>query len=177
MFSSTRPLDVLRSVVCLTLIGVAVITLSGPALAVAGVLLPFVLVGGLTWGGYRVARMLVRRVRAGRTRIDVQEPVATPSPVPVLFRQTKEERPAPRRRGRFGSMMRTAMHVGVEVACGAALGAALSILVDWQIGSGIQHPAVGAAIGAVVGFIVGGSRSQSAAERAGESEAASSQAA
>ena len=37
MFSSTRPLDVLRSVVCLSLLGVAVLALIGPVLAVAGI--------------------------------------------------------------------------------------------------------------------------------------------
>ena len=177
MFSSTRPLDVLRSVVCLSLLGVAVLVLIGPVLAVAGVLLPFVLIGGLAWGAYHFSRRLVRRLRGDRARFAVKEVAASPRPIPALFHPASEERPASRRRGRFGSMMRTAMHIGVEVGCGAALGAALSILANWQIGTGIEHPALGAAIGAIVGFVVGGTRLRSEADRAQDNEADSAEAA
>ena len=74
-------------------------------------------------------------------------------------------------------MLRTAAYVGLEVGCGAALGAALSILADWQIGTGIEFPALGVAIGAVVGFVVGGTRPHSPAERSRDEEAGSAQAA
>jgi hypothetical protein len=177
MFSSSRPLGLLRSAVYLSLLGIAVIVLIGPALAVAGVLLPFALIGGLAWGAYRFSRTLVRRVRGDRSRCEVKEVAASPGPIPALFRPSWEERPASRRPGRLGSMVRTAMHVGFEVGCGAALGAALSILADWQTGSGIEHSALGAAIGAVVGFVVGGTRPRSAADRSLENEAGSSEAA
>jgi hypothetical protein len=176
MFRSTRPLHLLRSVVCLILLGVAVTFLFRPALIVAGVLLPFALVGALTWGAYRLCRGIVRRARRGRSRIGAVEEVATvvPPPTrpssqeppalaacevieerrePVDLPARIEEPPAPRR---LRSMARTAFHVGVEVGCGAALGAALSVLADWQFGTGIEFPAMGVAIGAVVGFVVGG---------------------
>ena len=177
MFCSSRPLGLLRSLVCLALLGLAVIVLIGPALAVTGALLPFALIGGLAWGAYRLTRRLARRLRGDRGRFDVKEAEASLDPIPALFRPSTEEQPAPRRSTRFGSMVRTAMRIGVEVGCGAALGAALSVLVDWQTGSGIEHPALGAAIGAVVGFVVGGTRLRSAADRSPENEGASSQAA
>ena len=172
MFRSTRPLHLLRSVVCLSLLGVAVVALSGPALAVAGTVLPFALVGGLTWGAYRLCRALVRRVFARRTRPAVVDGPASPDPIPVACRAPKEARP-----GRFGSMLRAAVYVGVEVGCGAALGAALSVLADWQIGTGIEFPAFGLFIGAVVGFVVGGMRPTCAAEGSRDEEASSVQAA
>ncbi len=177
MFSSTRPIDVLRSVVCLSLLGVAVLVLIGPVLAIAGVLLPFVLIGGLAWGAYRFSRRLVRRLRGGRARVEAKEVVLSPRPAPVIFHPAREERPAPRRPSRFRSMVRTAMHVGVEVGCGAALGAALSVLVNWQVGTGIEHPALGAAIGAIVGFVVGGTRLRIEADRSQDDETDSAEAA
>ena len=177
MFNSSRPLDVLRSVICLTLLGVGVMVFIGPALAVAGTLLPFVLTGALTWGVYRFTRTLIRRVRNGRQPIEVIDVAPAPTPAPAIFRPVVEEQPRRSRPRRFGAFMRTAMHIGVEVGCGAALGAALSVLVDWQTGAGIERPVLGAIIGAVVGFVVGGTRSQSAADRMRDEDASASQAA
>src|SRR4051794_7088960 len=44
-----NPKSVVRQLAIITLIGFLVVTLSGPVLALAGVLLPFALVGGLVW--------------------------------------------------------------------------------------------------------------------------------
>ena len=176
MFRSTRPLHLLRSVVCLSLLGTAVIALIGPALAVAGTLLPFALVGGLTWGAYRLCLTLVRRIRERRARFEAVEVVAAPDPIPVVLR-VPVERPASRRPSRFGPMLRASVYVGVEDGCGAVLGAALSILADWQLGTGIEFPAFGLFIGAVVGFVVGGMRPTSAAEGSQDEESSSAQAA
>ena len=177
MFSSGRPLDLLRSVVCLSLLGVAVIVLIGPALAIAGVLLPFVLIGGLAWGAYRFTLELVRRMRGDESRFEVKEVAASCMSVPPRFRPLTEARTTSRQQGRFRSMMRTAIQVGIEVGCGAAIGAALCILVDWQTGTSIEHPALGATIGAVVGFVVGGTRPRNAAENSHDIEVGSSEAA
>jgi hypothetical protein len=176
------PLGLLRSLVCLSLLGFAVTVLIGPAVAVVGTLLPFALIGGLVWGGYRGSRSLVRRLRTGRrVRLVVDEPPAAPTPepvpVPVAFSPPAEERPAPRAPGRMRSLLRTAMHVAVEVGCGAAVGAALGVLVDWQNGVGPEHALLGAAIGAVVGFVVGGSRPGGAAEKVEDEPGTATQAA
>jgi hypothetical protein len=165
MFSCSSPLGLLRSLVYLSLLGFAVTVLIGPALAVAGTLLPFALVGALVYGGYRFGRAAVARVRGGRPRPIIDEP---PAPAPVVFRPTPVEPAAPRRPSRLRYLARSAMYVGLEMGCGAALGAALCVVVDWQGGTGVAHPALGAAIGAVVGFVVGGSRPQGAVERAEE---------
>ncbi|MFO0846849.1 MAG: hypothetical protein U0797_31535 [Gemmataceae bacterium] len=179
MICCSGPLGLLRSLVCLSLLGFAVTVLIGPAVAVAGTLLPFALIGGLVWGGYRGSRVLVRRLRTGRrVRLVIDEPPpAAPEPAPVAFSPPVEERPAPRAPGRMRSLLRAAMHVAVEVGCGAAVGAALGVLVDWQNGAGPEHVLLGAAIGAVVGFVVGGSRPGDAAEKVEEESGAASQAA
>jgi hypothetical protein len=180
MMCCSRPLGVLRSLVCLTLIGVAVTVLIGPVLTIGGVLLPFVVIGALAWGGYRLSRAVVLRLSGRRERLVVieerlipreQRPVPPPVQAPVVrpvmvmdALPVSGSRPASRLR----SLARTAMHVVIEVACGAALGAALAVVVDWQTVTRVEHAALGAAIGAVVGFVVGGSRVDSARDQADE---------
>jgi hypothetical protein len=178
MFCCSSPLGVLRSLVYLSLLGFAVTVLIGPAVAVAGTLLPFALIGGLAYGGYRLAALAVRRIRGERLPVVRVEEAAPVRPEPVLFCPEAEEPLAAKRQpGRMGRLARSAIHVGIEVGCGAALGAALCVLAEWQGGPGAAHPALGAAIGAVVGFVVGGSRPRDAAECADEGAEASCRAA
>src|SRR5262245_5121120 len=138
MFTSSRPLDVLRSLVYLVLLGFAVIVLVGPAVAVAGALLPFALIGALAWGGYRFSRAALRRLRGNRPGLVVREGEAAAYVAPPLPHAVAE-RPSRRARGRSGSLARTVWYVAVEVCCGAALGAALCVLVNWQAGPGAGH--------------------------------------
>jgi hypothetical protein len=164
MFSNNRPFDLLRSLLYLSLLGFAVLLLSGPVLAVAGILLPFALIGGLTWAGYRVSHNLVRRLRGEQARPIFEEVKAIPSPAPVLYRPVVAERPAPRKPSRLASLLGSALRIGIETACGAILGAALGV-VAWQYGGGtVEFVLFGTAIGAVVGFVVGGSGTQNKAE-------------
>ena len=173
MFNSARPLHILRSLVFLSLIGFAVLVLIGPVVAIAGAVVPFALIGGLAWGGYRVTGRMVRRLRGDRSRLVVK----AVDEVPVLYRPVVEERPARRRPSRIGSFAKTCVRIGVEMGCGAALGAVLGVLFDWQSGTGFEHAALGTAIGAVVGFVVGGYQPQSESERAKEQAGITSHAA
>src|SRR4051794_39869829 len=100
MFTSSRPLDVLRSLVYLALLGFAVTVLVGPAVAVAGALLPFALIGALAWGGYRFSRAALRRIWGERPGLVVQEVEAAAGVAPVLFPHAVAERPIRRARGR-----------------------------------------------------------------------------
>jgi hypothetical protein len=53
------------------LLGLLAVVLIGPALSVAGTLLPFAIIGGLVWIGVRVLRRVVRRIRGD---VDVRRP-------------------------------------------------------------------------------------------------------
>jgi hypothetical protein len=143
MISST-----LRSFVLLSLLGVAVLVLIGPVLAIAGVLLPFALIGLLAWGAYHGVRALRNRIRAGRGlpgfgRRDARRVVALQG----------APRPGP-----WGAATARALAICGEVTCGAAVGCGLALLAAWQQEVGFELAALGAVIGAVVGFVVGGSR-------------------
>jgi hypothetical protein len=177
MLCCSRPLGALRSLVCLALLGFAVTVLIGPVLAVVGVLLPFALIGALAWVCYRFGRALVQRVFRRPARLVLIDAPPSPAPQPVVLQTVEEDLPAVRPPPRFRSLVRSSLHVFVEIGCGAALGAALAGVVYWQNGAGIEFVALGAAIGAVVGFVVGGSRSEPAIEGIHESAKASSQAA
>jgi hypothetical protein len=154
----------LRTLLCLALLGFAVIVLVGPVLAILGVLLPFAIVGALAWVGFRFGRALTRRWRGQRARLVMVDVRPTPEHRPIVVSTVEEPRAAARSASRIGRMGATTMHVAAEMTCGAALGAALAILVDWQSGAGVEHAALGALIGSVVGFVVGGSRSRPALE-------------
>jgi hypothetical protein len=178
MLCCSRPLGVLRSVICLALLGFAVTVLIGPVLAVVGFLLPFALIGALAWVCYRFGRGLIQRVvRRRRARLVLVDAPPAHVEEPVVLQTVAEDKVVPRPPSRLRSLARSSLHVAVEVCCGAALGAALAVVADWQTGAGIEHVALGAAIGAVVGFVVGGSRSQPAIEGGIESAKANSQAA
>jgi hypothetical protein len=56
---------VLSHVIGWTILGFVVLLLIGPVLAVLGTILPFALVGFLSWAGYRAARRLVHKAKAG----------------------------------------------------------------------------------------------------------------
>jgi hypothetical protein len=177
MFCCSRRLGVLRSLMGLALMGFAVTVLIGPVLAVLGVLLPFAMIGALAWVGFRVGRVLVRRIRGRRTRLVLVDSPPAPSVDHVDFRPAVGELPIVRPPSRLRALTRSTLQVAVEVGCGAILGAALAVLMDWQSGSGIEHPTLGAIIGAVVGFVVGGSRSQPDAEGASSQGKTASEAA
>jgi hypothetical protein len=166
MICCSRPFGVVRSLVCLALLGVAVIVLTGPVLAVAGVLLPFAVIGALSWGGYRFGRSLLNRVRGRHEQLVIVDTRPQPRPSPAVVRPVMDALPVVRPPSRLRRLTRSAMYVLVEVGCGTALGAAMAVIVDWQTAARIEHAALGAAIGAVVGFVVGGSRPPSAREEA-----------
>jgi hypothetical protein len=190
MFCCNRSFGVLRSLVCLALLGVAVIVLIGPVLAILGVLLPFAIIGALAWAGYRLFQVVFRRERSRQRALVLlkDDPPARPTPPSVVLAPAPvvavaEKRPVPHRPSRLRSLARSAFHVAVEVGCGAAVGGALAV-VAWQSGAAMQsgaaieqQVALGAAIGAVVGFVVGGSRPAQAGEEAGDPAKSASQAA
>jgi hypothetical protein len=158
MTCCSQPFGVVRSIVCLALLGIAVIVLTGPVLAVAGVLLPFAVIGALSWGGYRFGRTLLNRVRGRHEQLIVVKARPEPRPQPAVIRPVMDALPEVRPPSRLRRLTRSATYVLVEVGCGTALGAAMAVIVDWQSSANIEHAALGAAIGAVVGFVVGGSR-------------------
>src|SRR4051794_6575463 len=133
----------LRSFVWLSLLGLAVLVLIGPVLAVVGTLLPFALVGLLAWGGYRGVKGLAARLRAGQRLPRLvgrdEKPILAALPAPQQSR------------GRFSQ----ALWVVAEVCCGALVGGGLAALAGWQQGMGFDLVALGTGIGAVVGFLVG----------------------
>jgi hypothetical protein len=165
MHCCTHPLGLLRSLASLSLLGLAVVVLIGPVLAIAGVLLPFAVIGALAWGAYRLVRWLGWRVWRGRRRHVV---ILPKEPELALVAEEPSADPAPRptrlRRG-----LRTALNVIFEVGCGAALGLGLALLAGWQTGVVLEYAPLGAVIGAVVGFVVGGSRPFSGQEAPEES--------
>jgi hypothetical protein len=65
-------LTVIRRVLWLTLIGWATILLIGPVLTVVGTILPFALVGGLVWLGWRGLNYAVERFRPSVMREKLQ---------------------------------------------------------------------------------------------------------
>src|SRR6516225_8867426 len=66
MFCGHNPLGFMRSLVVMALLGFAVIVLIGPALGVVGTLLPFAIIGGLSWAGYRFGRRTLAWLRGER---------------------------------------------------------------------------------------------------------------
>jgi hypothetical protein len=159
MSCCSRSSSLLGSFVKLSLLGLAVLVLIGPALAVGGVLLPFALIGVLAWGVYRGGAALRRGFRGRRSRLAVVEA------------------PAPQPPSRLASFTRRAAYLFFEVGCGAALGAGLAVLADWQTSASVEHVLTGAGIGAVVAFVVGGTRAERARDEAEEGPAPASQAA
>jgi hypothetical protein len=159
MYCRTHPLGLLRSLASLSLLGLAVVVLIGPVLAIVGVLLPFAIIGALAWGVHRVVRNVTWRVwRRQRVHVLQQK-----EPMDALVVEEVPAEPAPRP-SQLRSAMRSAVHVLVEVVSGTALGLGLAMLAGWQMGMPFEYAPLGAAIGAVVGFVVGGSRPQGAQE-------------
>jgi hypothetical protein len=177
MFCCSRPLGLLRTLVCLSLIGLAVTVLIGPVLAVLGVLLPFALIGGLAWGGYHAGCMLLRRLRGDRRPVVFKDEAPASTPLPMIDSRVAQG-PAPvHPMRRLGALARTGLHLFVEVGCGAALGAGLAVLADWQSSASIERVLLGAGIGAIVAFVVGGSPPRRVPDGTEESLKAASQAA
>ena len=177
MSCCSQPFGMVRTLVCLALLGVAVIVLIGPALAVAGVLLPFAVIGALSWGGYRFGQSLLNRARVRKERLIIVDARPEPRPSPAVVRPVMNALPVVRPPSRLRRLTRSASYVLVEVGCGTAHGAAMAVIVDWQTSARIEHAALGAAIGAVVGFVVGGSRPHSAREDADGNDKIASRAA
>jgi hypothetical protein len=172
MHCQTHPLGLLRSFAYLSLLGLAVVVLIGPVLAIAGVLLPFAVIGALAWGAYRLVRALGWRLwRRQRRHVMLQK-----EPLPALVVEELPAEPASRP-SRLRRATRTALNVLVEVTSGAALGFGLAVLAGWQAGILFEYAPLGAAIGAVVGFVVGGSRPFSAQEPVEEAPRAAPRAA
>jgi hypothetical protein len=155
MSTSCRPLSLFRSLVLFSLLGLAVLVLIGPVLAIVGVLLPFALIGLLAWGGYRLLARLRRRIwaRKGEREIVRVAELNPEPPLEVVALETPAPAPAPRPRA-----WRTVGYVLAEMVCGAAVGASLAVLAAWQQDSSFEFVPIGAGIGAVVGFVVGGAR-------------------
>jgi hypothetical protein len=147
---------IVRKVCLMTLIGVGVVFLAGPALAVVGTLLPFALIGALVWVAVQAVvagpRVAGRTVRAGaRTAFRLV------SAGPIWLGRNVI--------GGVGFMGRTvlsllgfAFRILLPTVAGLVLGAVLGLI------GGIKHddaevriPA-GAVIGAGVGFLAGALR-------------------
>jgi hypothetical protein len=139
--------------IALGLVGVAV----GLVAAVVAVVLPFVVIGGIAYAPY----LLARRVFGPRRRTVALKVAPVPPVRPARFEPPAErpapEPPAPRRRG---VVARTV----AEVLCGALVGgvlgtvAVVGAMIDWQVSNVLDTAAIGAGIGAMVGFVVGGPR-------------------
>ncbi len=142
-------------------VGPLALALAGVALGlvatVVGVALPFVVIGGLAYGPY----LLARRLFGPQRRPVALKVPPVPAPRPARF-EAAAERPAsepaaPRRRG---VVARTV----AEVFCGALVGGVLGTVAvvgamnDWQVSHVLDTAAIGAGIGAMVGFVVGGPR-------------------
>jgi hypothetical protein len=158
----------------LALLGAGIVLVTGPVVALIGLLLPFAMVGGLAYGSYH----LVQRIVKGRTheemKAKVEETAAQVRDNAVLAAQRLRQavarvdlpavgprvtvsirRAGGRVRWLGGVIARTALEVGAGAAVGAALAALAAPQFGWT-----DQVALGAGIGAVAGFVVGGPRRQ-----------------
>lgn len=171
-----HPFGVFRTLASLAILGVGVLVLAGPVLAIGGFLLPFAVVGGLAYGGYRLLRRVTgaNRVafrhkaewaaREAQLRAVAAAQHAHEQARNLAARVARSEVPARvataarAKAGHVRSAVGTAFRVLSEVACGAAVGTGLGLIAGSQTGAFGYHAAFGAAVGAVTGFVVGGPR-------------------
>jgi hypothetical protein len=154
-----NPKGVIRQLAILTLVGFLVVTLSGPALALAGVLLPFALVGAGVWVlfkavtlGPRVAFGLAASLIRGIVQAVLFIPRHLVSAAGVVLTKT-------------GSAARVVGGTLAPLAIGAIIGGALGAV------GGVQHNdpeirvPVGLALGAGVGMLFALTRTKPAREQ------------
>jgi hypothetical protein len=147
-------LHLLGKLAYFAVLGFVAIVLVGPVVGVVGTLLPFAIVGGLVYAGYRSVDRMVRGKRKTLRELDVApvvikrpEPIEVKRPEPVAAK-VREETPRPGRLRRVGRVMQ-------EMVCGALVAGSVAAAFTWQ--SPGMGETVGAALlaGAVVGFVVG----------------------
>jgi hypothetical protein len=141
------PAYFLRKIAVMALIGFLVLTLGGPALALLGVLLPFILVGFLVWFVVRAAILgpLVVGRLIGRT---VRRVAYTVIAVPLwLGRQVGSGLRL------TGRMVAGAASILIPTAAGAVAGAALGALGGMQFHDADVRVPAGALIGASIGLV------------------------
>jgi hypothetical protein len=147
-------LSVIRRAFWFAVLGMAAVVLSGPILAIVGILLPFALIGALVWlawwglGRCRDLALVVRR-RSGWARQPAEE---------VLQQgllHCRQAGSAVRERGRWlgvkvATFTRAAKRTTVEVTCAALLGA---LVAWWAVGTSGTALALGALAGALLGLL------------------------
>lgn len=150
---------VVRQLAIITLVGFLVVTLSGPVLALAGVLLPFALVGGVVWVLFK-AITLGPKVALGMAGSLIR---GTFNVVAFIPRQLI---------GAVGFVL-TKAGSAVRVVGGAMAPLVLGALVGGILGAvgGSQHNdpeiriPVGLALGAGVGLLIAATRTRPAREQ------------
>ena len=148
-----------RQLAILTLVGFLVVTLAGPVLALAGVLLPFALVGAAVWVffkavtlGPRVAFGLAGKLLRGIFQAVIFIPRKLFGAAGIVLTKT-------------GSAVRIAGGALAPIVIGAVIGGVLG-----GVGGAQHHDAelripVGLALGAGIGLLVSATRSKPAREQ------------
>jgi hypothetical protein len=139
-----------------SVLGFLFVTLIGPVLGILGTLLPFAVIGGLVWGGYRV----VRRVVVGR-RIEPRPEVVPVevSPPRVEVNEAVVDRPWRRRFARTGKLLG-------EMAGGAIVAGGVAAVFCWGMPTAAETVITAVLAGAGIGFLVGCSSTPEAAAEA-----------
>jgi hypothetical protein len=166
-----HPGGVFGKVAHLALVGVGILFVGPIALglaaaalavvvAIVGLVLPFVVIGGLAYAPYLLVRHLFGKPKQPTAEVRRVLPEIRPSrPATVGIPVERPAPPRPERRVRS-----TVARVAAEVFCGALVGGVLGAIAligasnDWRTGALLDYSALGAGVGAVVGFVVGGPR-------------------
>jgi hypothetical protein len=154
-----NPRGVIRQLAILTLVGFLVVTLSGPALALLGVLLPFALVGAGVW-------LLVKVITAGpRVAFGLAGALIRGTVQAILF--------IPRHLFAAASTVLSKTGSGARVVAGALAPLAIGAIIGGGLGfvGGAEHHdqeiriPLGLAMGAGVGLLYAVTRSRPATEK------------
>jgi hypothetical protein len=150
--------NVFRKLTLITLVGFLVVVLSGPALTLLGVLLPFALVGLLVWIPFR-ALMLARQGGWSAVRAGARTALRRVFTVPLWILS--------RVAGGLGWIIRFAFGIVgfvlgllLPTIAGAILGAVLGIIGGMEHQDAEVRVPAGAAIGATIGLLAGATRSR-----------------
>ena len=154
-----HPKGVIRQLAILTLVGFLVVTLSGPALALLGVMLPFAVVGGGVWlafkvltVGPRVAFGLAGALIRGTVNVVLFIPRQLFSAAGVVLTKT-------------GSATRILAGVLAPLVIGAVAGGALGFVGGAEHHDQEVRIPLGLALGAGVGLLYAVTRSRPAQEK------------
>jgi hypothetical protein len=159
MQQTDNPKGVIRQLAILTLVGFLVVTLSGPALALLGVFLPFAVVGAGVWVlfkaitvGPRVAFGLAAAFIRGIVQIVLFIPRQLFSAASVVLTKT-------------GSATRVLAGALAPLVIGAVVGGALGFVGGAEYHDQEIRVPVGLALGAGVGLLFAVTRSRPAREQ------------